>query len=124
MVEPISAVVAETAKVTVSVTKEALAESLPETVVGESPVQNTMQTIENSSLKTLGAQNEIPTKPITEPKIKQIEQNRENGALREEEAKQELEDKDSESEGYKIHPEEYQTENLHFLSNSLHTGWG
>ncbi len=106
MVEPISAVAVEAVKTAASATKEVLAESLKEaaeTTVKESPTQSMMETIENSSLKTLKAQNEISKESITEAKIKQIEQNRENGALREEKAKQELEDKYPESEGYKIH---------------------
>ena len=111
MVEPISASIgmAKTTEATV-VPKEALSESLKETTetaVKETPVKSVLPEIENSSLETLKAQNEIELNTIKESKTTQIEINRENGALREEKAFGDIQKEFPESEGFKYHQEAY-----------------
>ncbi|MCS7054529.1 MAG: hypothetical protein NZM09_12475 [Ignavibacterium sp.] len=109
MVEPISAIATKTAETTVS-TKEVLAESFKEsgeTALKETPVKEVLPEIENSSLETLKAQNEVELNSIKEVKISQIELNRENGAFREENALTDLQKEFPENEGYKIEREQY-----------------
>lgn len=72
MVEPISAaiVASETAKATIAV-KEVLAESLKETAFKETPLKSVLSEIENSSLETMKAQNELDINTSKEAKISQ-----------------------------------------------------
>jgi len=111
MGEPISAsiIATKTAESAVS-TKEILAESFKEsgeTALKETPVKSIMPEIENSSLETLKAQNEVELNSIKEAKISQIELNRENGALREENALTDLQKEFPETDGFKHHQEAY-----------------
>ena len=75
--------------------------------IGESPIQDNMETIENSSLESLKAQNELIAEKINVEKIGQIEKNREDGANREDLAYKELQQEFPEDEGYKVEREQY-----------------
>lgn len=108
MTEPISALIAATKTAEAAVTsKEVLAESLKETAIKETLVKSVLSEIENSSLDTLKAQNEAEINSIKESRISQIELNRENGALREEKAFNDIQKEFPESEGFKYHQEAY-----------------
>jgi len=102
MIEPISAILVASKEVAVAPLKE-----IAETVAKESPVQNVMSTIKNSSLESLKARNELIPEKIHAEKIEQIEKNREAGANRENLAHKELQKEFPESEGYKIEREQY-----------------
>lgn len=111
MGDPISASIlaTTTAESTLS-TKETLAESFKEsgeTAIKEIPVKSVLSEIENSSLETLKAQNELEINSIKEAKINQIELNRENGALRQENALTDLQKQFPEIDGFKHHQEAY-----------------
>jgi len=75
--------------------------------VNESPLQASMETIENTSLESSSAQNELAAENSNAEKIKQIEINREDGANRETLAHEELQCEFPEEEGYKIEREQY-----------------
>ncbi len=70
-------------------------------------VQSSQEIIENSSLESLKVQNEIDAEKINAEKSQQIEQNREDGANREELAYKELQREYPKEEGYKIEREQY-----------------
>lgn len=82
-------------------------EGLKETAIKESPLQNSIESIENSSLEGVKAQNELIAEKINAEKIEQIEKNREAGANREDLAHIELKKEFPENEGYKIEREQY-----------------
>ncbi len=85
-------------------------EGLKETAIKalkESPLQNSIESIENSSLEGVKAQNELIAEKINADKIEQIEKNREAGANREDLAYKELQKEFPENEGYKIEREQY-----------------
>jgi len=82
-------------------------EGLKETAIKESPLQSSIHSIENSSLESLKAQNELIAEKINAEKIEQIEKNREAGANREDLAHKELQKEFPESEDYKIEREQY-----------------
>lgn len=108
MAEPISSLILATE--TAIKAKEVLVESLKEsgeTFIKETPLKSVLPEIENSSLETLKAQNEVELNSIKEAKISQIELNRENGAFREENAFTDLQKEFPETEGYKIEREQY-----------------
>lgn len=89
--------------------EESISEAFKETAiksVNESPLQASMETIENTSLESLRAQNELASEKINAEKIGQIEKNREAGANREELAHQELQG-EFPKDGYKIEREQY-----------------
>ncbi|MBX3007627.1 MAG: hypothetical protein KF816_06320 [Melioribacteraceae bacterium] len=109
MVEPISAIATKTSETVVS-TKEVLAESFKEsgeTALKETLIKDVLPEIENSSLETLKTQNEEELNSIKEAKISQIELNRENGALREENALTDFQKEFPETDGFKYHQEAY-----------------
>lgn len=70
--------------------------------INDSPLQSSIRSIENTSLESVEAYN----KPIVEEEVKQIEKNRESGAMREEYALKDLQDEFSAEEGYKIEREQ------------------
>ncbi len=72
-----------------------------------SPIQSSMDVIDNTSLESLKAKNEIIAEKISAEKVEPIKKNREAGANREELAKKELQQKFPEKEGYKIEREMY-----------------
>ena len=85
-------------------------EGLKETAIKalkESPLQNSIESIENSSLDGVKAQNELIAEKINAEKIEQIEKNREAGANREDLAHKELQKEFPENGGYKIEREQY-----------------
>ncbi|MDR3503933.1 MAG: hypothetical protein P4L79_15285 [Legionella sp.] len=89
---------------------ESISEVFKETAIKsikESPLQECMETIENSCLERLKAQNDLTAENVRAEKIEQIEKNREDGANREELAYQELQKEFPEEEGYKIEREQY-----------------
>ncbi|QTA83793.1 Uncharacterized protein dnl_62090 [Desulfonema limicola] len=90
---------------------EFLSEAFKETAIKSfkesSPLQSSMETIENTSLESLKAQNEIAAEKINAERIQQIEINREDGANREDLAHKELQYEFPEEEGYKIEREQY-----------------
>jgi hypothetical protein len=86
---------------------EAFKEIAIKSVKESSPLQSSMETIENTSFETLKAQNEATAEKIKAEKIEQIEKNREDGANREELAYKELQCEFPEEEGYKIEREQY-----------------
>jgi len=99
----------ETIAATVKSMKATVVKELKETAIKltESAVQNSMEIIENSSLESLKAQNELIAEKINAEKAEQIAKNREAGANREDIAFKELQKEFPESEGYKIEPEQY-----------------
>ena len=81
----------EIIKALTSKSKEtSVGEGLKETAIKESPLQNSIESIENSSLEGVKAQNELITEKINAEKIEQIEKNREAGVNREDLAHKEL----------------------------------
>ena len=82
-------------------------EGLKETAIKESPLQNSIESIENSSLEGVKAQNELIAENINAEKTKQMETNREAGKEREDLAYKELKEEFPENEGYKIEREQY-----------------
>ncbi|MEZ5452624.1 MAG: hypothetical protein R3E93_07355 [Thiothrix sp.] len=89
---------------------ESLSEAFKETAIKsikDSPLQSSMEIIENTSLESLEAQNEFAAENINAEKVKQIEKNREDGSNREGLAYKELQNEYPESEGYKIEREQY-----------------
>jgi hypothetical protein len=101
MIETIANTVLNSMKATIDGLKETAIK------VKESAVQSSMETIENSSLDSLKAQNELSAEKINAEKAKQLEKNREAGANREDIAFKELQTEFPESEGYKIEREQY-----------------
>lgn len=88
---------------------ESLNEAFKETSVkdvDESPIQTNMETIENISLDSLKAQNDLASEKIN-AEIEQIKKNREDGADREAKAHEELKKEFPEEDGYKIEREQY-----------------
>jgi len=75
--------------------------------VKDSPLQNSMKSIENSSLESVKTQNKLLIEKINAEKIEQIERNRLAGANREELAYKELQKEFPESDGYQIEREQY-----------------
>jgi len=102
MHELLSAIASKDVKSISEVSKETAIKS-----ANESPLQASMNTIENTSLESLMAQNGLASEKINLEKIGQIEKNREDGANREEFAYKELQLEFSEKEGYKIEREQY-----------------
>lgn len=93
----------------ISKSTESISETLKETAIrgiNESPVLESMETIENSSLESVIAQNEMAAEKINAEKIEQLEKNRENGANREELAYKNLQQEFPEEEDYKIEREQ------------------
>jgi hypothetical protein len=90
---------------------ESISEAFKETAIKSfkesSPLQSSMETIDNTSLESLKAQNELATEKINAERIAQIEKNRENGVNREELAYKELRREFPAEEGYKIEREQY-----------------
>ena len=89
---------------------EPISEVAKETTIkdaGETALQASMETIENTSLESLKAQNELDLEKLKLEKIEQIKKNREDGANRENAAHKELQGEFSEEEGYKIEREQY-----------------
>ena len=86
---------------------EAFRESAIKSIKEPSPLKASMETIENTSLESLKAQNENISEKINAEKIEQIEKNRKDGANREELAHKELQRELPEKEGYKIEREQY-----------------
>jgi len=91
---------------------DSISESFKETTIKDikesSPLQSSMETIENTSLESLRTQNEIATEKVNaEKKIEQIGKNREDGANREELAHEDLQREFPEAKGYKIEREQY-----------------
>ena len=82
-------------------------EGLKETAIKESPLQNSIESIENSSLEGVKAQNELIAEKINAEKTKQMETNKEAGKEREDLAYKELKEEFPENEGYKIEREQY-----------------
>ncbi|MBL4940038.1 MAG: hypothetical protein JKY81_00070 [Colwellia sp.] len=82
-----------------------------EIIVGEglkeSPLQSSIEPIENSSLECVKAQNELIAEKNNVEKIEQIEKNREAGANREDLALKDLEKEFPEKEGFKIEREQF-----------------
>ena len=90
----------EIIKALTSKSKEtSVGEGLKETAIKESPLQNSIESIENSSLEGVKAQNELITEKINAEKIEQIEKNREAGVNREDLAHKELQKEFPDNEG-------------------------
>ena len=102
MLEKISAIASKGREVSID---EALKETRIKNIE-ESPIQDSMVAIENSSLESLKAQNELILEKINVERIGQIEKNRENGANRENLAYKELQQDFPENEGYKVEREQ------------------
>lgn len=75
--------------------------------IEESPIQDSLKAIENSSLESLKAQNELIAEKINVEKIAQIEKNRADGTNREDLAYKELQREFPEDGGYKVEREQY-----------------
>lgn len=88
----------------------------------ESPLQNIIESIENSSIEGVKAQNELITEKIKAEKTEQIEKNREAGASREDLAHKELQKEFPENEGYKIEREQYLRDKDGKLARDSETG--
>jgi hypothetical protein len=89
---------------------DSINEDLKETVIKnirDSPLRNSIETIESTSLESLKAQNEQNAVNFNAEKTEQIGKNREDGASREELAYKELQQEFPENEGYKIEREQY-----------------
>lgn len=101
----------ELLSVTASKGVETISEAFKETTIKDikesAPLQSSMETIENTSLESLKAQNEIAAEKVNAERIEQIGKNREDGANREELAHKELQREFLEEEGYKIEREQY-----------------
>lgn len=102
MVEQLSAIVSKGVKSISEVFRETAIKSIK-----ESQLLASMESIENSSLESLKAQNELNAEKFRTEKIEQIEKNREDGANREEKAYNELKQEYPEEEGYKVEREQY-----------------
>lgn len=94
-----------------SKTMESISEAFKEAYIKESkelaPLQSSMEVIENSSLESLKAENELVLENINEARVGQLEKNREDGANREELALEILNKEFPEEDGYKIEREQY-----------------
>lgn len=94
-----------------SKTREGISEAFNEAYIKESkelsPLQSSMEVIENSSLESLKAENELVQENINEARAEQLEKNREDGANREEQALESLNKEFPEEDGYKIEREQY-----------------
>ncbi|WP_185267483.1 hypothetical protein [Halopseudomonas xiamenensis] len=90
---------------------ENISEAFKEACIKESkelsPLQSSMEVIENSSLASLKAENELELEKVNEARAGQIEKNREDGANREELALEILNKEFPEKDGYKIEREQY-----------------
>ena len=90
---------------------ENISEAFKEAYVKESKelslLQSSMEVIENSSLESLKAENELVLESINEARAGQLEKNREDGANREELALEILNKEFPEEDGYKIEREQY-----------------
>lgn len=75
--------------------------------IDESPIQDSMEAIKNSSLESVKAQNELNSEKINVERIEQIEKNREDGSNREDLAYKELQQEFPENEGYNVEREQY-----------------
>lgn len=73
----------------------------------ESPLQDSIKAIENTSLESLKAQNKFTSEKINAEKIEHIEKNREDGANREALAHKDLQHEFPAEDGYKIEREQY-----------------
>ena len=94
-----------------SKTRESINEAFKEVYIKESkeqaPLQSSMKVIENSSLESLKAENELVLENINETRVGQLEKNREDGANREEQAFEILNKEFPGEDGYKIEREQY-----------------
>ena len=103
MLEKISAIASKGREVSID---EALKETRIKNIE-KSPIQDSMEIIENSSFESLKAQNELIHEKINIERIEQIEKNREDGANREDLAYKELQQEFPEDNGYKVEREQY-----------------
>ena len=120
MVEPLSAAVAEAAKVAANtsvkeVIKDLTSKEAAENVIKEAPLRTSMETIENTSLEALKARNEVN-------ELSQIELNRESGVMREEKARKMLLKEFPPSNRFEIHSEAYLRDKNGGIKKDLDTG--
>lgn len=86
---------------------EALGEASIKYINDSAPIKFSWEAIENGSLESLMASNQIASERVIAERIEQLGRNRENGASREELAHQQLQREFPEAEGYKIEREQY-----------------
>jgi len=103
MIEQLSTIASKGVESRSEVFKETAIKSVKES----SPLKASKETIENNSLESLRAQNELNSAKINAEKIEQINKNREDGANREGLAYKELQREFPEEKGYKIEREQY-----------------